>query len=1060
MDRRSGPVVGAAVLAPLLLVVVYLLLCAAPRGVSAQQPPGVDLDVTYIGREPTYHRYCVEYPGGVPRLCSGTENEQRWPAPGEVVTFTAHVVNKGTQASPPFSCTWYIDGTPVHTSTLPALTAGAEVTATYAWTWAHGLDGERLLFTHTVRFTADPQNAISETFETNNSRQDRTDGLSLAIFFDRQLYDELDHALNGAGTYSAEDWLQWQIAQMNQRLAQAVYPTSPQGVLSRVRVDYIQVCDDVQACKDAHDWLAQDGRWQFLYTSDYVSRFATQIDWGLIHELGHQLGLIDLYRMNVEDWMNLVPDGSGDPLLGAIYWSCPGRMGGGSTVPYCDTTYFSSHSAAGLNSHHGYRRGYYGEYLFDIPLTTTLVILDRAGSPVEGATVELFQKAESPEEIPPTPAIVGQTDGQGRFTLPDRPAQGHTTTRTGHTLRDTPFGRISVVGTTGIFLVRVRARGHEEFFRYDITDANLACWSGITGTHLITLTTHIPHPGAPGPPPTLRAERVEGGQVTLVWSASPSSTVVGYTVYRAARPDWAYRPITTTAALSYTDTLTGYGKYHYAVAAVDGVGRESGFSPTARGLYLERPWGVGITPQGDRVIAENHYRRLLLQRADGRYVGFFNRRVNFTGQGLDVDARGDILVAEPARHCVHHLDAGGNRLGTIGDCGGSSGPLEAPSDVAFANIPPLPPDRPLGADGHTLLLCSFDGDTTCADGEVGAGTGIAFTEGRFGQGVLVSGTATLVYPTAGNITATQGTVEFWVQPAWDGDDGQDHAFVETSGGWYNRLRVAKDGANNLRFFLWDGKREYSLGYSVAHWHAGEWHHVAAVWTADRMWLLVDGEIVAERESSPPQMLGEDLYVGSNQGGGQQADGVLDDLRISDLPRFVWDPYAFVVDAGNHRLLAVDRSYQVIASCGGLGTGPGEFSSPRGVAVTLDGRVVVADTDNDRLQVFTFEGGQFNHQRTITASLDGPYDVDTDLLGRIVVADTGNDLVRLLGADGEVLLTFDRPDAPYSGPFDDPRGVAGDRQGRIVVADTGHRRVVTVALELNRLFVPLALRGGP
>lgn len=87
-----------------------------------------------------YLAYCVEYrwgeaPGmpGRPYLCSGTESEGRWPAPGEVVTFTAHVVNKGDLASPSFGYQWLIDSTVVLSGTLLAVNPGEMVTTTYAW---------------------------------------------------------------------------------------------------------------------------------------------------------------------------------------------------------------------------------------------------------------------------------------------------------------------------------------------------------------------------------------------------------------------------------------------------------------------------------------------------------------------------------------------------------------------------------------------------------------------------------------------------------------------------------------------------------------------------------------------------------------------------------------------------------------------------------------------------------------------------------------------------------------------------------------------------------------
>jgi hypothetical protein len=430
-----------------------------------------------------------------------------------------------------------------------------------------------------------------------------------------------------------------------------------------------------------------------------------------------------------------------------------------------------------------------------------------------------------------------------------------------------------------------------------------------------------------------------------------------------------------------------------------------------------------------------------------------------------VDKEGNILVAEARRHCIHHFDAQGNHVGTIGDCSSDEpGRFEWPSDVAIVPPTPFQLDVPLTTDAHTLLLCHFDGDVTCEDGETGSGAGFSFQSGQFDRGVLLDHGDTLTYPTAGNLITAQGGIEFWVQPTWEGDDDGDHAFVETSGGWYNRLRIAKDAANNLRFIVWDASAEYDLGYSIARWQPGEWHHIAALWTSDQMKLVVDGDLVGTRTSAPPETLGDTLYIGSSNFGGHPADAVIDEMRISDVPRVghapAWEPYVFVADTGHHQIQAFDRWHLALASFGTFGSDPGQFSDPEGIAVAPDGRVIVADTGNDRLQVLTFEGGQFSTNRVITAELSAPGDVAADPLGRIVVADTGNDVVKVLDASGELVDTFAEPDAPYSGPFDAPRGIAVGRLGRVVIADTGRWRVVTVSLDVCSAFLPIVLRDGP
>jgi len=111
---------------------------------SSTPPPLPDLDVLYISREPRYQRYHVKYPGGIPIQVPGTENARRWPEPGEVVTFTAYLANKGPVTSQIADFWWLLDGAEIASGTLPALAPGLTATASLTWTWVPGA--------HTVAF--------------------------------------------------------------------------------------------------------------------------------------------------------------------------------------------------------------------------------------------------------------------------------------------------------------------------------------------------------------------------------------------------------------------------------------------------------------------------------------------------------------------------------------------------------------------------------------------------------------------------------------------------------------------------------------------------------------------------------------------------------------------------------------------------------------------------------------------------------------------------------------------------------------------------------------------
>ena len=107
--------------------------------------------------------------------------------------------------------------------------------------------------------------------------------------------------------------------------------------------------------------------------------------------------------------------------------------------------------------------------------------------------------------------------------------------------------------------------------------------------------------------------------------------------------------------------------------------------------------------------------------------------------------------------------------------------------------------------------------------------------------------------------------------------------------------------------------------------------------------------------------------------------------------YVSDGYG---NAHVHRF-APDGSY--CCSWGGIGSGPGQFSTPHGIWVTMDGRVLVGDRENNRVQIFTGDGaylgewGDLYHPMDIYGSADGTIFV-TDQAPRIVA----------FSPDGEVI----------------------------------------------------------
>jgi hypothetical protein len=101
-----------------------------------------------------------------------------------------------------------------------------------------------------------------------------------------------------------------------------------------------------------------------------------------------------------------------------------------------------------------------------------------------------------------------------------------------------------------------------------------------------------------------------------------------------------------------------------------------------------------------------------------------------------------------------------------------------------------------------------------------------------------------------------------------------------------------------------------------------------------------------------------------------------------------------------------------ARFGSQGSGPGQFRSPQAIATSLLGNIYVADTGNDRIQVFDAKGNLlqlFGRSGIDPGELRGPRgiafaaDIEMGVRGArdvIVVSDTGNDRIQVFTEDGK------------------------------------------------------------
>ncbi|MBC8338963.1 MAG: NHL repeat-containing protein [Alphaproteobacteria bacterium] len=182
----------------------------------------------------------------------------------------------------------------------------------------------------------------------------------------------------------------------------------------------------------------------------------------------------------------------------------------------------------------------------------------------------------------------------------------------------------------------------------------------------------------------------------------------------------------------------------------------------------------------------------------------------------------------------------------------------------------------------------------------------------------------------------------------------------------------------------------------------------------------------------------------------------EDLAAPHDVAFDTEGRLLVADTGNDRIAV----YDFIAS-GRKSLVRGELlffwetdmGSPEGVAAAPDGRVYVANAglhtilalENGRVVA---KAGTYGSE---TGGLKRPHDIHVDGKRRVIVTDPGNNRIQVLDRNLRFLKSWQGP--PYN--FNEPKYVTHDRDGRVYIADEYNNRIVV----LDTSDRPVAEFGG-
>mmetsp|Transcript_23048 Transcript_23048/g.46621 ORF Transcript_23048/g.46621 Transcript_23048/m.46621 type:complete len:365 (-) Transcript_23048:36-1130(-) len=161
----------------------------------------------------------------------------------------------------------------------------------------------------------------------------------------------------------------------------------------------------------------------------------------------------------------------------------------------------------------------------------------------------------------------------------------------------------------------------------------------------------------------------------------------------------------------------------------------------------------------------------------------------------------------------------------------------------------------------------------------------------------------------------------------------------------------------------------------------------------------------------------------------------------------------VLDRRSHKVkIFRGTDGELMREFGGEGVDVGKLNTPRGIAVDVEGNIVIADCDNHRVQVFDASGAllrTFGRYGSGDGELKFPNGVGIDAEGNIIVADCDNDRLVVFDKVGDFVGTLGERGSK-AGQFCHPVGVTVSSDGRIIVADGDNNRVQVLRRVRNSL----------
>jgi len=152
--------------------------------------------------------------------------------------------------------------------------------------------------------------------------------------------------------------------------------------------------------------------------------------------------------------------------------------------------------------------------------------------------------------------------------------------------------------------------------------------------------------------------------------------------------------------------------------------------------------------------------------------------------------------------------------------------------------------------------------------------------------------------------------------------------------------------------------------------------------------------------------------------------------------------------GNNRIQKFSPTGEPMAQWGTLGSEPGQFNLPVGIAIDRQGNIYVADVANHRIQKLSSLGQPLSQWRTVGSGVgertETGFDLALDASGNVYVSEPhpmgpGNERIEKFSPAGERLAQWGGS-GTGPGKFNKPFCLTVDSKGNVFVVDSGNNRI--------------------